>query len=81
MHAFIPLQGVRKGRHSKYVDVLNPGGTTKSSSSQPPPPPPSALGPVGVGLLGGSGQPFPGNFFVPQPIPGEGVGVVSRVLS
>lgn len=66
------IQGSRRGRfgaRSKYVDVLNPGGSGKDSNSQAPPPP----APVGLSVpLGGASQPpFSGNFFVPQPIPGK----------
>ena len=63
------LQGGRRGRggaRTKYVDVLNPGGG--GTISQAPPPP--ALAPVGLGMPLGGSQPFTGNLFVPQPIPG-----------
>ena len=61
-HVVVPPQGKRGrlGARSKYVDVLNPGGTSKSD----PVPPPAALG---APLI--SGGQFSGTFFVPQQLP------------
>jgi len=52
----------RLGARSKYVDVMNPGGTASESSAPPP-----------IGMMGAPhmtpGQ-LPGSFFVPQLPPG-----------
>ena len=64
LHGILCLQRNRRGGlRSKYVDVLNPGGT-KSSSGGPPPPGPPAI-------MSGPPQPFSGTFFVPQQPPGK----------
>ena len=64
------LQKSRRGLRSKYVDVLNPGGTNTSGSGNtggpPPPPGPPLMG----AMMPGPPQPFSGNFFVPQQPPG-----------
>ena len=57
----------RLGARSKYVDVLNPGGTSAASDSQPPPPGPPLMAAM---MSGSNAQPFTGTFFVPQQAPG-----------
>ena len=62
------MQISRRGLRSKYVDVLNPGGTNTSSSNTGGPPPP---GPPLMGtMMPGPPQPFSGTLFVPQQPPG-----------
>ena len=62
------------GARSKYVDVLNPGGTTGHSAAAPPPPSVPMMVPV---MPTAMTQP---KFFVPQQ-PGELVGGGARSVS
>lgn len=71
------MQGSTRGRagaRSKYVDVLNTGGSSGGGTGpQPGPAPPPGPGPPPMmlgGTMGGAAQPFSGSFFVPQPVPG-----------
>ena len=61
------LQRSRRGLRSKYVDVLNPGGSKPSGSGGGGPPPPSP--PLMGAMMPGPPQPFTGTFFVPQQPP------------
>ena len=66
----VHFQVSKRGRlsaRSKYVDVLNPGGTSAASDSQPPPPGPPLMAAM---MSGSNAQPFTGTFFVPQQAPG-----------
>ncbi len=72
-HTHTHTQGIKsRGRlraRSKYVDVLNPEGSSKSQSDSLPPP-----GPLGAPLM--SGGQFSGSFFTPQ-LPVAGLCILS----
>ena len=68
--SILNMQGSRShrlGARSKYIDVMNKGGTGSSAAvNVPPPPGPPFMG----GAPNATSQPFTGTFFIPAPVEG-----------